>query len=588
MLGLAAIHVPFLLIVGLSNGEELFHVFSEVALIASAVAAAAWIFRGRTSRALSTSIALLVSSALLVHLTDGLIESHFHFFVMLPLIALYHDWRPFLTAVVFVAVHHGLVGYRDPTAVYNHPAAIANPVKWGLIHAAYVFGLVAVLVFQWRSAERSEVALRDSQSATQRANRVLQAVSECGDALVRATEEGELLGEVCRVVVETGGYRMSWAGLIEEDRSVRPVATRGIDRGYVESLRLRAPDSKSRAGPAAEAISTRTPVTVAEIAAAPDFEQWRGPALERGYQSMIVVPLIHDDRVLGVLAVYAAEPAAFDETAVGTLQMLADDLAYGITALRARAAQHVAEDQLRETLRSKDELIATIAHELRTPLTSVVGFATLLRDEIHTLSADDRADLIRVVAEEGMDLANIVDDLLAAAKMEAGMLSLSVVGVDLRAQTAQVLERWAADSIAHVQFSGDPVGAVGDPARVRQILRNLITNALRYGGDRVHVIVTGADGFASVQVRDSGPGVPPESRDSIFEPYQRGHNVAGVTASLGLGLTISRQLARLMGGDLTYERLVDETVFELTIPRSDTAGSQPAKPWVPERAPLAS
>ena len=116
---------------------------------------------------------------------------------------------------------------------------------------------------------------------------------------------------------------------------------------------------------------------------------------------------------------------------------------------------------------------------------------------------------------------------------------------------------------------------LGDPGRVRQILRNLISNALRYGGDRIRVIV-GADSSHLVQVRDNGPGIPSEERERMFHPYQRAHDAPGVTASMGLGLTISRSLARLMNGDLEYRHEDGESVFELMLPQADD--SQTTRP----------
>ena len=87
------------------------------------------------------SLGMLIAAGLMVHFTDGLIESHFTYFVVLPVIALYHDWRPFLLSALFVAVSHAVMGLVDPEVMYNHPAAIANPVRWGVIHALYLLGL---------------------------------------------------------------------------------------------------------------------------------------------------------------------------------------------------------------------------------------------------------------------------------------------------------------------------------------------------------------------------------------------------------------------------------------------------------------
>jgi signal transduction histidine kinase len=271
------------------------------------------------------------------------------------------------------------------------------------------------------------------------------------------------------------------------------------------------------------------------------------------------------DEVAGVLAVYDKEPGAFDARGVKVLQRFADDLAYGIAALRSRERQREAESQLRQLLDSKDELIASIAHELRTPLAGVVGFAQVLRDDAD-LDPESRAEMVRLVAEQGMDLTNIVDDLLVAAKSEAGTLVVAQVRVDLRAQAAQVLEAWGSDLVGRVEFEGVSAPTTGDPARVRQILRNLVSNAMRYGGDQIRVRVASVGETAHVRVEDNGNGVAPEEQERIFEPYSRAHDAPGLTASMGLGLSISRHLARLMGGDLAYSAEPGLSVFTLSMP----------------------
>jgi signal transduction histidine kinase len=571
----AMLHVPVLVAIGIAKGVDLTHTAVEVGIVAVA-AGVAYRAATRTAQATFATVSLLLSSALLVHFTDGLIESHFHFFVVLPLIALYQDWRPFLTAIGFVLFHHGVVGVLDPSAVYNHPAAIANPILWAFIHAGYVLGLVAVLVFHWRFAERSEGALRESAASLVRANRMLYAVTECNDVLVRAKEETSLLQDVCRIVVE-GGYPLAWVGYAgnDESKTVQPVARWGNDTGYVERLNLTWADTELGWGPAGRAIRTRTPVVVPAIASDPAFSPWADAALERGYQSTIAVPLAYGDDILGVLAVYAAEVGAFDAPEVETLQRFAAGLAFGIKALRTRELQEAAEQQLRRMLRTKDEFVATIAHELRTPLTAVVGFAQILLAGGSAIPAGERAEMMGMLVDQGIDLTNIVDDLLVAAKAEAGTLTVDRVPVDLRAQTAQVLEGWEQAAASHLEFSGPSTTVIGDPARVRQILRNVISNALRYGGQRIQVCVASTGSTAHVTVSDDGIGVPPEDSESIFEPYQRAHNNPGLTASMGLGLTVSRQLARLMDGDLTYRHDHGQSAFTLTLPLTNQI-SEPA------------
>lgn len=227
---------------------------------------------------------------------------------------------------------------------------------------------------------------------------------------------------------------------------------------------------------------------------------------------------------------------------------------------------HRANERLRALVQSRDDLIASVSHELRTPLTGVVGFAELLSNPDSGLSASDQREMIRSIARQGADLADIVEDLLTAAKVQTNDLSVASVEVDLHAEAAHVLGAFDPGTSSSIELRGKPALATADSGRVRQILRNLISNAVRYGGDTIHVVASSTDSKALIEVRDNGAGVPPDTQDVIFEPYGRGHAEKGLASSVGLGLSISRTLARLMGDELTYSREGRETTFRLTLP----------------------
>jgi PAS domain S-box-containing protein len=215
---------------------------------------------------------------------------------------------------------------------------------------------------------------------------------------------------------------------------------------------------------------------------------------------------------------------------------------------------------------SKTEFVASVSHELRTPLTSVIGFAELLRDTTFDVDDTNRYELLDAIADQGYELANIVEDLLVAARVEIGELTINCVPVNVKAQAAQVLESMRHKDTDSISVDGQNFTASADPQRVRQILRNLLTNATRYGGPDVTVGVgklESGEVFASVS--DDGDGVPDAAVEAIFQPYQRAHQRPGMTESFGLGLAVSRDLARLMGGDLIY-RKDDRATFTLLLP----------------------
>ena len=227
-----------------------------------------------------------------------------------------------------------------------------------------------------------------------------------------------------------------------------------------------------------------------------------------------------------------------------------------------------AQQRLEEISRAKDEFLASVSHELRTPLTSVMGYAQLLRDRDDRLTAAQRREAAGQVQKQAGDLNQLVDDLLVAARADMGQMTVSQVPVSLRAQASQVLEELGPEIASRVPLIGDVDRAVGDPTRVRQVFRNLIANAQRYGGESIRVEFSGTDRVSIARVIDDGEGVPPADRERIFLPRQRATNAPGLTAALGLGLTISHQLSDLMGGDLTYRYEHGESVFEFSLPVS--------------------
>ncbi len=224
------------------------------------------------------------------------------------------------------------------------------------------------------------------------------------------------------------------------------------------------------------------------------------------------------------------------------------------------------QSELEALVKSKDELIAAVSHEIRTPLTSIVGFARLLYDGAADLPADERREMVEILVQQSGDLTHVTEDLLAASKAEIGSLKVVQVSVDLRAQTAQVLETWQPRADQQARIENETVKCIGDPARVRQIVRNLLSNVSRYGGPEVHVNTGTRPEAAFVAVADNGRGIPEQDTEKIFEAYGRGSDVPGLAPSLGLGLYISRKLARLMQGDLIYQPHNGETVFELSLP----------------------
>ena len=218
-------------------------------------------------------------------------------------------------------------------------------------------------------------------------------------------------------------------------------------------------------------------------------------------------------------------------------------------------------EALADLIQAKDLFIASVSHELRTPLTAVVGFTSEMAGS--SISGDEMAELMKLVSGQAEEMSYIVDDLLVAPRAEIGTVSLEVGEVDLGDQLHAVISGMGVN-VGETPSRLPTVSA--DAGRVRQILRNLLTNLNRYGGPERRILGGENGDRAWIEVRDNGEGVPAEDADRIFEPYATAH--AGVTGSVGLGLAVARQLAELMGGSLRYRRDMDESVFRLELPLS--------------------
>lgn len=216
-----------------------------------------------------------------------------------------------------------------------------------------------------------------------------------------------------------------------------------------------------------------------------------------------------------------------------------------------------------EAQKEKDDFIATVSHELRNPLAAMLGLGQELADNYDTFTDDDRRDMAHMIARQADDASWLIEDLLVAYRDNLNQVSVTIQEFDVTKEIERVLEV-VDHPIPLKVFQGTP-HLLADPRRTRQILRNLITNALRYGGEETQVSIAKAGDRLEVKVQDSGEGIPDADVERIFHAYERGKGPSH-SASVGLGLNVARRLARLMDGDLTYRYEDGWSTFVLSLP----------------------
>jgi protein-histidine pros-kinase len=250
--------------------------------------------------------------------------------------------------------------------------------------------------------------------------------------------------------------------------------------------------------------------------------------------------------------------------------------------LRSRSRTRLSEMQ--RVSEEKDRFLAAVSHEIRTPLTAVAGLAHELSERPDDFDANEFHALLGTVAEQSDEVAAIVEDLLVAARSDIDNVTVHHGIINPRTELELAIETAGVEADI---VGADPPDAWADAQRVRQVLRNLLTNAERYGGPNIQVRFDADEDTVSISVADDGIPIPHDQQTKIFEPYTSAHTTNEQVGSIGLGLFISRKLATIMNGQLTYTHDGKWSRFTLTIPRSNTTakGGRPSPVELTANAP---
>lgn len=294
-------------------------------------------------------------------------------------------------------------------------------------------------------------------------------------------------------------------------------------------------------------------------------------------------------------ATYLARMRAIDAvTGVGTAIAALGSLlvAYATccwaTSRRAEEASiEAAREEAVHASRAKSEFIANVSHEIRTPMTAILGYAEIMREDAAMGRISDLGSSAgEVIARNGQHILGVVNDIIDAARVEAGEMSISRSPIDLRAIAQDAVQFLAARASAKgiaLRFepgADGPATTVSDPLRVRQILLNLIGNAVKFterGSVTVDLSVSGSRWMVSV--RDTGPGMNEQEMALLFRRFSQTSTADSVNGS-GLGLALSRQLAHMLGGDLVAQSVPGAgTTFTLTLPRTATPAEELMTAW---------
>lgn len=429
-----------------------------------------------------------------------------------------------------------------------------------------------------RAEQEREALLEREQRAravAERRARDERSLARAIAAVGTAASSGEAVRQIAESAMDATGANGAFAARIFVDRGAVEVVARAGDVPTQFSVSAYANSYTRRA------IETRAPSVVPRLA---DFRDGTWPSeLPPQYHdwSMLVVPLIGANEPIGALfllreggrAGFSPEESARAET-VGELA------AFVFRRLELLEESQRRRAEVERIAESRSRLMRGFSHDLKNPLGAADGYAALLEEGVVGKLEPEQCESIRRMRRAIRSSLQLIDDLLELARAEAGEIELKPVPMDAAALAREVAEEFRAQLSAAglgLEYRASaPAPIESDPARVRQILSNLISNAAKYtkaGSVTVSVSLVIDSGparpgeWVAVSVSDTGVGVPPDKRDSIFEEFTRLE--PGAQQGAGVGLAISRRIARLLGGDITVDAHEPHgSTFRLWLPRA--------------------
>ncbi len=404
----------------------------------------------------------------------------------------------------------------------------------------------------------------------------LKALGEVGQAVSSTLDLQTVLSTIVRHAVQLSGTD---CGIIYEyDEATEEFHLRASYRMEEKLVEVyRTTPIQLGQGATGRAAATRAPVQVVDLLSERELAVTRiRPMLAQlGYQSLLAVPLLFEDHIMGALTVYRREAGSFAPEVFNLLQTFATQSALAIQNARLYREIEDKSRQIEAANRHKSEFLANMSHELRTPLNAIIGFSEVLGERMFGELNEKQAEYTDDIPSSGRHLLSLINEILDLSKVEAGRMELEVATFDLplaieNARTF-VRERATKHGINLDVTVDERLGDyVGDERKIKQILLNLLSNAVKFTpeGGRIGIKARHADGSVEISVSDTGIGIAPEDQPKIFEEFRQvGTDYAHKTEGTGLGLTLAKKFVELHGGKIWVESEVGKgSRFTFTLP----------------------
>ncbi len=445
--------------------------------------------------------------------------------------------------------------------------------RWDNVAVQVGIEVMIVLIVGWLVERlRAEASLaRDRvheaehlQDELDRRGHALDAANRCARALGSSLELDEAFGAFIEELEGVVPFDRT-AIILSDEGQVRVMATAGLKHDEVLQ-----PGESLPAGALVEEV-LRTGKTVYRHDMRDHVYAEEEILTAIGLHSRVAAPLLLGERPIGMLAILRRKTDAFDDDEIELAALLGRLLASGVQNIRAYESERATVAELRRLSALRADFVSLVSHELRSPMAAVIGAARTLEERWRELTADQRTAFLALIADETNRLATLIGDVLDTSRIEAGTFSYRFGEVDVGELVRDTVAGFALHQeevtvVAHTEWQLPNVR--GDRERLRQVLQNLLENAVKYSraGEEIDVRTWAKNGRVHVAVEDTGPGIPREQHGLIFERFGRA-NVGLGKPGTGLGLFIARSIAEAHGGRLTVESAPGEgATFTLELP----------------------
>jgi signal transduction histidine kinase/ActR/RegA family two-component response regulator len=333
------------------------------------------------------------------------------------------------------------------------------------------------------------------------------------------------------------------------------------------------------------AALARRPIAVADLGAV-ELDPHLQILFDDGWRSVVAVPMLREERIVGSLVVRRKSTGDFTEETLDLLETFASQSALALLNAQLFRTLEERSAELEVASRHKSEFLASMSHELRTPLNAVLGFSEVLLERMFGDINEKQEDYLRDIHGSGKHLLELLNEILDLSKVEAGQMELEFALVDVAAvleyAVSMLRERAAVHGIdLRVEVADDVAEVEVDELRLKQVVLNLVSNAVKFTPDGGSVVVRAVSvgNELQVSVEDTGVGIPEADRERIFESFQQGGRGASREEGTGLGLTLSRRIVELLGGRMWLESEIGVgSTFGFAFParRTPVEAAQPA------------